>query len=360
MGSENLGRLLFLSLFALAVYLMFLIFKPFLAGIAWACVLAIAFYPLHERLVRLVRGRAFAAAVLMSFVVAAVIVLPTVYALVKVGQGVAQGYDWLQVAVEKNESPFDLVRQKVPWVASALDTIDGYVDLDTIDLKSMTLSSLRTVGNAIAGKTRALVANAIATVLTLIVMLVTMAVLFQEGPRIVGALRRILPLREEDRDEVIEALRAVTRAVFFGVILTAFAQGVLGGIGTAIVSLPSPVTFGAAMFFAALLPSGAAIVWVPAAVWLAATGHPWRALILALWGALIVSMADNILRPYFIGKGVRMHTLLVFFGIFGGMLAFGMVGLFIGPLVITSFLFLFEIARRDIFRDALPAKPPVG
>jgi predicted PurR-regulated permease PerM len=190
-------------------------------------------------------------------------------------------------------------------------------------------------------------------------MLVTMAVLFHEGPGLLSTLRRFLPLPEGDRDEVIRELREVTRSVFFGVILTALVQGVLGGIGVAIVGLPNPIVFGGAMFLCAILPAGTVIVWLPAALWLLATGSPWRGIFLIAWGAGVVSTADNFLRPLFIGRGVRMHALLVFFGTLGGMLAFGIIGLFLGPLIITVFLFLLEVLRRDFFAvEAETARPP--
>jgi predicted PurR-regulated permease PerM len=211
----------------------------------------------------------------------------------------------------------------------------------------------------VAGHTTAFVTNAVSSVLTFVILLVTMVVLFQEGPRVLELARRFLPLAERDKDAAIEQLQQVTRSVFFGVLLTALVQAVLGGIGTAVVGLPSPALFGAAMFFAALLPGGTALVWGPATVWLFATGHPWKGGVLLVWG-LAVSSVDNLLRPLFIGRGARTHMLLVFFGIFGGMLAFGLVGLFIGPLVITSFLFLIDVARREFFPEEPPAVGGAG
>ena len=357
MRTDNVLRGLFVALFALTLYLMYVIFKPFLPGIAWAVVLVVAFQPLYVRLVRLARGRAWLVSIGMSVALAALIVVPTVIAVVKVSQGVADGYAWLERSYQ--ESGGDLgIAANVPWVQDALAFVQTYVDLETIDVKAMALSALKTAGNALASRSAAFVANAVQTLLTFIVLLVTMAVVFHEGEHLLQAMRRFLPLSEADRTAVIAELRDVTRSVFFGVLFTAVVQAALGAIGVAIAGLPSAITFGAAMFFCALLPGGTLIVWGPAAVWLLATGHPWKALFLFLWGALVVSMADNLLRPYFIGRGVRMHTLLVFFGIFGGMLAFGLVGLFIGPLIITLFLVLVEVARRDFLRDALEAPAP--
>jgi predicted PurR-regulated permease PerM len=225
------------------------------------------------------------------------------------------------------------------------------VDLSTIDVPKIAVSVLGSLGSTLAAHTKGFVVNAVGTVVTLVVMLVTMTVLFHEGPALLALTRQFLPVGDGEKEEVFRRLRDVTRAVFFGVILTALAQAVVGAIGIAIVGLPSVMAFGAAMFFAAVLPAGTAIVWVPAAAWLLLSGHPFKALFLALWGGLAVGTIDNFLRPIFIGKGVQMSTLLVFFGIFGGMLSFGLVGIFLGPLVITLFLFLLDVLKRNWFRD---------
>ncbi len=353
MRSENAARVLFAGLLAITLYLMYLIFKPLLPGIAWAIVLAVAFHPLYARLLRWLRGWGWTAAVALSAVVAAFIVVPAVFTVIEVGQGLVQGYTWLeQVVAARSAEPLGL--GGIPWVRDATEWLGRYVDLSKIDLQAMALSVLKTLGNALASRTTGFVADALTTLMTLLVMLVTMAVFFHEGPRLVAMVRQLLPLSESDKEEAIRQLREVTRSVFFGVLFTALAQAVLGAVGIALVGIPAALTFGAATFFAALLPAGTVVVWGPAALWLFATGHPLKALFLVVWGIAVVSVADNLLRPLFISRGVHIHTLLVFFGIFGGMLAFGLVGLFIGPLVITLFLFLLEIAKRDFFRDTPP------
>ncbi len=350
MRSDTAARSLFVALLVLTLYVMYLIFKPLLPGIAWAIVLAVAFWPVHARLTRWLRGWEWTASVLLSVLVAAFIVVPAAIAVIKLAGALMGAYEWLNVQVAAEGSRSTLL-EEVPWLRQAADWLGQYVDLEAIDLRKMALSALGSVGGALAAHTKGLVANALETVVTVAVMLVTMAVLFHEGPALAALVRQFLPLAEDEKEEVFRQLRGVTRAVFYGVLLTALVQAAVGAAGIAIVGLPYVVAFGAAMFFAAVLPAGTAIVWGPAAVWLLLSGHPWKALFLALWGALAVGTIDNLLRPYFIGKGVQMSSLMVFFGIFGGMLAFGLVGLFLGPLVITLFLFLLEVAKRDWFRN---------
>lgn len=350
MSSENAARAVLVALLVLTLYLMYLIFKPFLPGIAWAIVLTVAFEPLYRRLVGWLRGREWTAAILLSALVAAFIAVPSVLAVLKVAHGIADAYAWAEERAATGGSILSDVEAN-PWVARLMGWVRAHVDVAALDLQSMTLSAFKAVGGSLAGQTRALVANVIGTGLTLIVLLVTMTVLFHEGPRLVQAVRWFLPLSEEDKEAVFRNLRDVTRSVFFGVLLTALVQAIVGAIGFAVVGLPSPITFGTAMFFCALLPMGTAVVWAPAALWLFLAGHPVKGAFMLVWGMGVVGLVDNFLRPYFIGRGLRMHMLLVFFGVFGGMLAFGLIGLFTGPLVITLFLFLMEIVRRDLFPE---------
>jgi predicted PurR-regulated permease PerM len=155
---------------------------------------------------------------------------------------------------------------------------------------------------------------------------------------------------------VFRELNAATRAIFYGVVMTAAVQAVLGTLGFALAGVPFPVLFGGALFFAAMLPSGTVLVWLPIALWVLISGRTGWGIFLLVWGGGVVSTVDNLLRPIFIGRGLRMHMLLVFFGTLGGMIAFGLIGLFTGPLVITFFLFLIEVAKRDLLRpDPAPA-----
>jgi predicted PurR-regulated permease PerM len=354
MKSEFAARAMFLALFALSLYLMYRIFLPFLPGIAWAIVLVVVFQPVYRRLVIWFHGRNLLAATVVSVGVAAFIVVPLLFALVHLARGVVGSYTWLQAELSAGRSPLDLARQ-VPAFARALEFVSRYVDISQADLQGMSLNALRTVGNFLAHQAGSVVANIFRTVLTLIVVLVTMVVLFLQWPALLTAVKRFLPLPEEDKQAVFQELDAATRAIFFGVVLTAAVQAVLGTIGFAIAGVPLPALFGGALFFAAMLPSGTVLIWLPVAIWVLITGRTGWGIFLLLWGGGVVSTVDNFLRPVFIGRGLRMHMLLVFFGTLGGMIAFGLIGLFTGPLVITLFLFLIEIAKRDLLQSAAPA-----
>ena len=126
----------------------------------------------------------------------------------------------------------------------------------------------------------------------------------------------------------------MTRTVFISVGFTALVQAGLGTIALLVLGVPNAFTLGAAMFFVALLPGGTALIWVPVAIWLGTNGHEWKAVILVAWGAGVISTIDNVLRPYFAKDGVKLPTMMLFLGLVGGLFAFGIVGLFVGPIVL--------------------------
>ncbi|MDD5435019.1 MAG: AI-2E family transporter, partial [Nitrospira sp.] len=168
--------------------------------------------------------------------------------------------------------------------------------------------------------------------------------IFRDGKGFLNIIRSsgIVPVREVDL--FIKETGDVIIAVLYGVVLTAMIQGALGGFGFWVLGLPAPVLFGTLMFILALVPfAGTPVVWLPAAIWLIYNGSIGKGIFLLVWGVLAISTIDNFLRPYFISKKLGFHGLLSFIGIIGGMIAFGFIGVFLGPLLIAIPLRLFEI-----------------
>jgi predicted PurR-regulated permease PerM len=133
----------------------------------------------------------------------------------------------------------------------------------------------------------------------------------------------------------VEAIGATTRAVVYGLVLTALAQGVMAGIGYAAVGFKAPLLLGALTVIIALIPFGTPFVWGSLALWLLLTGETSKGLALFLWGAVVVSWVDNLVRPLVISSATRIPFLLVMFGVLGGVAAFGLIGLFLGPVVLA-------------------------
>jgi predicted PurR-regulated permease PerM len=176
-------------------------------------------------------------------------------------------------------------------------------------------------------------------------MLFLLFFFLRDGDQMLATAVRLIPMTPERRGQLVGHVAAVTRAVVFGSLFTALVQGLLVGVGFALVGLPSPVVFGAVAAVASLIPFvGTALVWVPAVGVLFLQGRWIAALFLAAWSVAVVSSADNVVRPLFISGRAQISTLPVFLGLLGGVTAFGPIGLVVGPVVVALTLALLRFA----------------
>jgi predicted PurR-regulated permease PerM len=176
------------------------------------------------------------------------------------------------------------------------------------------------------------------------IALTTMFFLIRDGERVVDYVKDFVPLGEE-RERFIERTGAMLNSVAYGVILTVAIQAALGGIAWWIAGLPSAFLASAAMFLFGMFPMGASVIWGPGAIYLIAIGETVKGAALLAWGALVVSTIDNVLRPLFIGGGAPIPTLAIILGISGGIAAWGLLGVFLGPLAIATFLCVLDMYR---------------
>jgi predicted PurR-regulated permease PerM len=176
-------------------------------------------------------------------------------------------------------------------------------------------------------------------------MLFLLFFFLRDGRSMFMKLQRLIPVPEEHREQLFSHLASVTRGVFYGIGLTAICQGLLVGMGFTIAGLPSPVVFGVLAAILALLPAGgAAIVWIPGMLYLAASGRWGRAIFMLVWGTFI-STSDNILRPVLVARYAPVSAFMVFVGVVGGIAAFGAIGIVVGPVflaLVSAILDYFE------------------
>jgi predicted PurR-regulated permease PerM len=177
--------------------------------------------------------------------------------------------------------------------------------------------------------------------------LFTLFYLLRDAHAVEQATFNLLPLDEKQSKAVFKRCRDVIKASVQGVMVIAAIQGFLGGITFALLGLPSSVLWGFVMFIASLIPmAGSALVWVPASIYLAATGQYWQAGVLVFVGAVVIGSVDNLLRPRLVGSKAGLHDLVIFFSVLGGLQAFGVAGLFVGPVVVALTLAIIEVFRQ--------------
>ena len=348
---RDTAPLLYAALLAAVFWLAVLVMRPFLPGIVWAAVLVVTFRPVHDRLTRQFAGRAWLASALVTLLVAAFIVIPITVAAVQVVQGGIEAYKWTTTAYA--ESGADLgARERWPWVEDAINRAKEVFGISNFDAKTQAIELAKTIGGLVAARAPKLLAGTFQVIFSFIVMIFMMLVLFADGKRVADSLISVLPVPRADARRIVGELGGMTRTVFISVGLTAFVQAMLGGIAFLVLGVGQAFTLAAAMFFAAVLPLGTVLVWLPVAIYLFATGSPWKALIMAGCGAGVIGTIDNILRPYFARGGVKLPTALLVFGLLGGLLAFGLVGVFIGPVILYLVRELVGVLRREVYGEA--------
>ncbi len=339
------GPLLVLLLLAV-LWCAWLVLKPFLPGLIWAAVLVTTFKPAHRRLTARLRGRRWAASAIVTLAVAAFVVVPTVLAGIQAVKVSVQVYNWVQdtYAEGKTDIGANEKLQKLDEKVSQTADLFGYTDFE---LKTAQQEVVKKIGAFVAAKTPGVVGGLLYLTFSFVIMLGMMFPFFANGDALVAWIAGILPVPREAADRIMGDLGLMTRTVFISAGLTAAVQATLCAIAYLALQVPNALPLGAATLFVAILPAGPGLVWAPVAIWLAATGHPFKALILTVWGAGVVGTIDNVLRPYLAKGGANLSTTLLFLGLLGGLIAFGLIGLFVGPIVLYLLVELMDAIRRE-------------
>jgi predicted PurR-regulated permease PerM len=343
---------------ALLGWALFRIFQPFLAPILWATLLAFLLNPLNRRLRHRLGGRRGLAAAALTLGAALGVAVP---AWVLVTAFSRQALDLLaRVSVQTNRyqiaKPSDVF--EVPAIKHLVEWIEAQTPITAENLQSWTMEAVKKLLQWMAASGGSFFLGALGLLAGLLLTLFLLYFFLSEGDIAAVRLVRVIPLRAERKAKLVEHLSAVTRAVVFGTLLTALIQGGLIGIAFAVVGFPSAVVFGALAAAASLLPvGGTALVWGPGAVVLAVQGRWGWAIGLTAYGALLVGTIDNVLRPLFISGRAEISTLPVFFGVLGGIGAFGPIGIFLGPVIVALALALLQFAEEGAEKPAPDAQP---
>jgi len=325
---------------AIALYLCWLMLKPFANVLAWAAVLVIFFYPVHRRLVERTR-RPATSALLSSLFVIVIILLPLAlitFAVVNEMAGVLQN---LQA------SAATLINPNSPVIGRLIAWLGQYVDVEQLSSQQFLLERLKGLSGTIMGSTLGFVGGLVGVIVQVFFVIFTMYYFFRDGERIMRALPEMLPLDRAQSEDIFSRTSEVISASLYGVLVIAMIQGALGGLAFWALGLPSAIVWAVVMTFLSMIPmAGSFFVWVPAAIYLAATGHWIKALFLVAWGLLVIGTIDNFLRPKLVGERTKLHELFIFFSVLGGLQVFGVLGIVLGPVVVAITLALLDVFRK--------------
>jgi len=230
-----------------------------------------------------------------------------------------------------------------------LSWVGRYIDLSNFDLRGSVLRWLEQISRYLFSWGAQIFSNFIAFVADAVIAFFTLFFFFREGGEAKERVAVVLPLSRVQVERLFTGISNSIVANVYGVLAVGASQGILAGLGFWVLGLPSPVLWGMVTALFSLVPIiGSAAVWGPAAIVLAVGGHWVKALILLGWGAGVVSQADNVVRPYVISERANLNTLAVFFALLGGVKAFGLIGLFVGPVALSFTLVVLEMLRETI------------
>lgn len=345
-------RTFLLATAGILAWLLLAVLAPLKGALGWAIVLAFLLHPLHERLSRRLAGRAMLSAGIITgltpfLVLAPLAVLGVVFAgqvATLISQFSGQGlldYPHLVARVEG-----------YPLLGSALRWASANVPVSAAQVQGWVTGGMETVLKSAASAGGNLALGLFGTVIGFFMMLFLLFFLLRDGRTMLDHLKRLIPLEAARRERLLDYLAQVTRAVVFGSTATALIQGIFVGVGFALAGLPSPVVFGVAATIAALLPAGAAVVLAPGVLYLAVSGHWLAAAFLAFWSGLL-AVVENVARPLLTAHRAHVSTLAVFVGAVGGVSAFGVLGLVIGP-VLLSFVVALVRFTTEVRHGSMP------
>lgn len=339
----------FLLLLAIVSIAFFWLLLPFYGAVFWSVILAIVFNPLHRRLERRFGTRSSLAALCSVLICIVIAVIPMVIVL---GALVSEGADLVTRVQQHQYDPGtviqDLHAAMPPWLDSALDRL-GIGNFDA--LRDRLVNVVQQVSQFIATRALTFGSNTLRFVAGVGVMLYVLFFLFRDGRAIGRNILACMPMSDAKNRALILKFAAVVRATVKGNIVIAVIQGTIGGVAFWLLGIQGALLWGALMIFLSLLPAvGSALVWLPAAIYLFATGSTGKGVILVLIGAGVIGLVDNLLRPKLVGADTKMPDYVILVSTLGGISIFGINGFVIGPLIAALF-----IAAWTIFRDEKPA-----
>lgn len=338
-GSQRHALNLLLALVSVA---MVWILLPFYGVILWATVIALLFTPLFIWLVPRLKGRRSLAALLTIAVASIMVILPTILVLAALASEAAAAVQRVQSGTL---SPALLLRSlfdALPEPVTSLLARFGWSEFEVLQRKLTEV--LIQGGRLVASQTLSVGQDAFSLSISLLVTVYLSFFFLRDGAGIVNAMQHAIPLAENHKRALMAQFGTVLRATVKGNVLIAMLQGLLGGVAYWFLDVTGALLWAVLTAVLSLLPAlGASLVWGPLAAWLLVSGQPWSALALAAWGTLVVSMADNVLRPMLVGRDTGMPDYIVLISTFGGIAVLGLNGFVVGPTVAAMFIAAWHI-----------------
>jgi predicted PurR-regulated permease PerM len=371
----SLEQGLAIALLVLLVIGSFIVIRPFLSALCWAAVLCFCLWPMQRRLVIALKGSRTLAALITTLTVTLTLVAPFViigFSIADDARNLAEATQkWIETGPPPPPKWFDRIplgsRAKVYWQEFFGEAFDFAKKLKRITTEDQGLTESRPItevqpgvaSRIDAGEER--VANTLKAVfkrtrtwfvvaglaigkgIVEVALSVFLAFfIFRDGGKAADRLQASINRIAGDRGKhLLEVAGNTVRGVVYGILGTALVQAIMAGIGFVIAGVPGAALLALLTFFLSVLPMGPPLVWIPAVIWLFSQGFTGRAIFMLIWG-LLVSSVDNVVKPWLISQGSELPFVLIFFGVIGGALTFGFIGVFLGPTLLAVLYRLIE------------------
>ena len=326
---EQLGGIAAVSLVIIGCGI---VLRPFVSALLWAAIVCYSTWPLFSLLERWLKGRRMLTSLLMTLLVAIVMVVPFLVVGLTLVDNITELSVFIDRLRENGLPPPPSWIERIPLFGVALDA----------NWRALAADSDRTIGlvNGLFLKSQHwLLTNSIHIaqgVLQLVLSVLIAFFFYRDGELVVDQVSRVMTrLAGDYTQHLTETVGRTIKGVVYGILGTAIAQGVVAAIGFKIAGVPSPLLLGLITFFLSLIPAGPPLVWVPAVAWLFFSDHVGWAVFMLIWGTFGISGIDNLVRPYLISRGANLPFVMILLGVTGGILAFGFLGVFLGPTLLA-------------------------
>lgn len=350
-----LGGLLVL-LVALGVFA-----SPFMATLLISGVMVVAVYPVHRWLHQRIKFSSTFSALISLILVAIVILVPLTLLFFLIAEEAAQAYLLINeklAAYSQNPRLLGSIPE-LNWLRNVAELVSNYVPISSTDVISAGRDFIGRISSALLGQTTSVLKNLTVFIIHIVVFLLSMFYFLKDGNRLVAYVNDLLPLPQSYRKALMSQLNQLSYGMIYGVFGAAVVQGLLVGIGFSIVGVNNPAFWGAiAALFSPFPYIGTAIVWLPVVIALLFTQKWLMALFLLFWGAIVVGMADNLVKPFLIGSSAALHPLAILVVLLGGAFSFGVKGLIFGPFILTLALAFLHIYSLEYAQNPVKKSPP--
>lgn len=344
LSNDTIDRTFFVALLVVVTLAFVWLVSGFLQPVFWAVALGIVVFPVHGRIEQRLGGRKSLAAAASMLLVLVVVILPLAGVIAAVTTEAAGLYDRLTDGEVDPAAVYRFVEQNVPLVLSLLQSLG----VDPERLQEQLSAGAIQASRFIATQALAIGQDTVRVTVYFFLMSYLLFFFLRDGRRILDGIVHALPLGDERERHLLARFAEVSRATIKGTFVVGVVQGAIGGAAFAVLGIGAPVLWGVLMALLSIVPAvGPALVWIPAAIVLIAGGNLVGGIVLIAVGVFIIGLVDNLLRPILVGRDTRMPDYLILLSTLGGLTAFGLAGVVIGPIIAAFFLSVWAMAAEE-------------